>query len=177
MARVQLRNEQEVRKYMMGSTSRMEGNISAPLIHALDYTMQRIVERNKELILKIVYNAYSPAEYERTLEFLDSWNYSIEAGTTGGKKATGEFGQDYEEMSINLDKGQHGSPFLNGPDWWYDARDYLADIIYNGHAGKAFGRGPWTRKRDVWKSLMKTVESKIYMWYQRGLEEAGMVVH
>lgn len=174
MAKQLLKNEAEVRKYLMGKKG--QNSLTAPMIYALDYTMRKIVERNKELVLRIVYSAYTPYEYETTMEFLDSWTYKVDAGKSGGTKASGEFLQDYEEMRVNLDKAQHGSPFENGPDWWYDAREYLADIIYNGKAGKVFGRGPWTRKRDAWKPLMKTVESKINMWYRDGLEEAGIVL-
>ena len=172
MAKQLLRNEIEVRKFLMGSKG---GNsLTAPMIFALDYTMSKIVERNKELILRIVYSAYTPSEYETTMEFLNSWTYKLDVGKSGSIKATGEFLQDYEEMRINLDKGQHGSPLENGPDWWYDAREYLADIIYNGNAGHVFGRGPWTRKRDAWKPLIESVGNKIYTWYREGLQKAGI---
>lgn len=173
MAKQLLKNEAEVRKFLIGNGM---DTINAPLVYALDYTMAKIVERNRELVLRIIYDGYEPSVYERTNQFLDSWLYTINPSSAGKTKVSGLFTQDTETMRVDNDKGQHGSPLENGPDWWYDAREYLADIIYNGNAGHAFGRGPWTRKRDVWKPLMKTVNSKIYKWYRDGLQKAGMVL-
>ena len=160
----------------MGGTKKGISPFSAPMLFALDYTMANIVTRNEDLIRRIVYDSYDPTEYERTEEFLRSWDYNIETGKADGTKLSAKFEQNLDIMTINSELAQHASPFVNGPDWWYDAREYLADIIYNGRAGKAFGHGPWTRKRDVWKPLMKTVESKINSWYAKGLELAGIVL-
>lgn len=167
---IKLSNETEVRNYLLGTNS-------SPMTQALNYTMEQIVARNKELILKIIYDNYSPKSYERTREFLESWKYEIHTfRRTGLSMVSATFEQNLESMSVNNEKAQHGSPFIYGEDWWKDSREYLADIIYNGKSGKVFGRGPWTRKRDVWTPLIQSVESKIYKWYKDGLENVGLFV-
>lgn len=167
---IRLKNEREVRNYLLGTNA-------SPLTQALNYTMEQIVARNEELILKIIYNNYSPESYDRTREFLESWKYEIHTfRRTGWSIVSATFEQDPESMSVNNAKAQHGSPLIYGEEWWQDSREYLADIIYNGKSGKIFGHGPWTRKRDVWTPLMKSVESKIYKWYKDGLTQAGLVV-
>lgn len=183
----QARNNQELENILIGSTNKPFGQgiisrLSPPLVVALDYVLQKISERNEDLIMRIVYSNYTPEVYERTGEFQQAWDYSL---SSGGNQALGTFG--YSETSSDAgrimhyvpEKGQHGTPESFGQtimDAWGDAREYLAEIIYEGiKKKKVFGPGPWTRKRDVWAPLIKSIESKaMSTWFERGLKYAGL---
>lgn len=182
----QARNNQELEQMLIGDTNKPFGRgivskLSPPLIVALDYVLQQIAERNEDLIMRIIYNNYNPEVYERTDEFRQAWDYSL---SSKSNQALGTF--SYSETSSDAGRimhynpalGQHGTPDSFGQDImnaWGDAREYLAEIIYEGKSSKVFGHGPWTRKRDVWSQLIKTVDSKaMSTWFERGLKYAGL---
>ena len=182
----QARNEEELKRLLLGNVNKPFGRgvvskLSPPLVVALDYVLQQISERNEDLIMRIIYNNYTPEVYERTDEFRQAWDYGI---NSGGNKISSVFG--YTETSSEAGKtmhynpalGQHGTPdYFNQSiiDAWGDAREYLAEIIYEGKTSLVFGHGPWTRKRDVWSELIKSVESKaLTTWFERGLQYAGL---
>lgn len=180
------RNNKELENMLVGSTNKPFGKgivskLSPPLVVALDYVLQQISERNEALIMRIIYNNYTPEIYDRTYEFRQAWDYSL---SSGGNQVLGTFG--YTETSSNAGKimhykpelGQHGTPDAFGEaiqSAWGDAREYLAEIIYQGKSSHVFGYGPWTRKRDVWKPLMKSIDSKaMSTWFERGMKYAGL---
>ena len=183
----QAKNDKELESILIGNTNKPFGQgivsrFAPPLVVALDYVLQQISERNEGLIMRIIYNNYTPEVYERTDEFRQAWDYGI---NSGGNKISSVFG--YTETSSEAGKimhyvpeyGQHGTPDSFGEDImkaWGDAREYLAEIIYEGiKKKKVFGPGPWTRKRDVWSELIKSVESKaLTTWFERGLQYAGL---
>lgn len=186
MAINQARNNYELEKMLIGDINKSFGKglisrLSPPLVVALDYVLQQIAERNEELIMKIIYNNYTPEVYDRTDEFREAWDYSL---SSGGNQVLGTFG--YSEtssdagriMHYNPTLGQHGTPdsfnqeIMNA---WGDAREYLAEIIYEGKSSDVFGHGPWTRKRDVWSQLVKSIDSKaLTTWFERGMQYAGL---
>ena len=180
------KNNEELRKILIGNTNKPFGKgiistLHPPLVVALDYVLQKISERNEDLIMKIIYNNYTPEVYERTDEFRQAWDYSL---SSGGNQVLGTFG--YSETSSDSgrimhyvpEKGQHGTPDSFGElvtSAWGDAREYLAEIIYEGKSSHVFGTGPWTRKRNAWEGLINTVESnKLYTWFENGLKYAGL---
>lgn len=182
----QARNDEQLKRLLLGNVNKPFGRgiinkLSPPLVVALDYVFQQISERNEDLIMRIIYNNYNPEVYERTDEFRQAWDYSL---SSGGNQAMGTFG--YTETSSDAGRimhyvpeyGQHGTPDSFGEDImnaWGDAREYLAEIIYEGKSSKVFGHGPWTRKRDVWSELLKSVEAKaMSTWFERGLKYAGL---
>lgn len=171
---------------LIGSVNKPFGkgmiNKSAPpLVVAIDYVLQKIAERNEDLILNIIYNNYTPEIYQRTDEFRRAWDYSL---SSGGNQVLGTF--SYTETSSDAGRimhynpalGQHGTPDSFGEaimSAWGDAREYLAEILYEGKTSYVFGHGPWTRKRDVWSPLIKSVESKaLSTWFEQGLKFAGL---
>ena len=189
MAKLQLRNEKEVASYLLGNLySTKATNVStyaAPLAYALDYVMKKITERNEELIIQKIYQKYDPHVYERTEEFKEAWDYAMRSN---GDKAVGAFEYAPETMHYNPAKGQHGTPdndltgmgrdayFQYIADAYGDARDALAEILYEGNPSHLFPRGAWSNKRDVWTPLLSTVGVKIYMWFRDGCTAAGLVI-
>ena len=179
MAQNQARNDKELQQLLVGNY-KIQGRYesagrTSPLVQALNHVLRQIFDRNKELVMRIIYENYSPEYYTRTFEFANSWDYTL---SSREGKVSAIFNYDPDKMDYNPAKGQHGTPDELGPDIqaaWGDAREYLAEIIYEGKSGKVFGRGPWTRKRDVWKPLIDSVESKaLSTWFEQGLKQAGV---
>lgn len=179
-SRTQIKSEQEL------------GNlIYDAMKNAVEYTMVKLFQENEELIQKYVYSAYSPEYYQRTGEFLDAWNYKVKKTSDHhnisytSSRVHSEFYYDPGVMHYNPSQAQHGTPVRDelyyrqpSPEtWakvegaWGDAREYLADILYEGKGGPLFGNGPWRKKRDAWTPLLKTLDrGKIFRWFEEGMQ-------
>ena len=157
------------------------------LEQAVDYVVQKIWNDNRELIRKLVYETYQPSEYQRSGEFKQAWT-TVDSKTSGNK-TVGRFEYDPDSMSVGHpstergtpDYGKHASAVKHASDVGdSDAREYLAEIIYQGLAGPAFGYGPvhdgaWTKKRDVWEALIKKLGTrKFKSYFHEGLRLAGV---
>lgn len=153
-----------------------------PLIEqAVDYVMQKIWNENRETIRLNVYEQYDPVRYNRTGEFRDAWSSEIQSNTNKGK-VQGEFFFDANKLTPGDDNpnssryGQHVSAIdrtLIG--------EALAEIIFEGKAGPAFGHGTetgaWHEKRDAWEHLVKKVgDRNLKKWMGEGLEKAGLKI-
>ena len=167
------------------TSDRQLKNLIMPLLkEVVDYVLEEILKENKDLIEKIVYDAYDPVTYERTGEFKEAWDKESNVNTGEGK-VEGEFFYDPSKLTVgypstipgNPQYGQHASALDN-----FEMREYLADVIYQGLAGPAFGSGfksgPWSKKRDVWKALNDKVgKAKINELILEGCKRAGLSVH
>ena len=144
-----------------------------------EYVVNEIMERNRDLIERLVYSAYTPAEYERTNEFKDAWTTEV---TSGMNVIHGEMSYDSSKLTSVPGTGQHSSiPY--GDD---SVREYLADIIYNGLAGAIYQPGyakhspmfkgqPWTKKRNVWRYLKNWLdEPRFRKIFEKGMTRAGI---
>lgn len=147
---------------------------------AVDYVVQKIWNENRNLIRTIVYEAYQPSTYERTGEFKEAWETDAK---TNGNVARGEFRYAPDKMSVGWPSteyglpqyGRHASAIDN-----FDARPYLAEIIYESCAGPAFGHGTrdgaWTTRRDVWTTLNKKLgKNRIRQLFEEGMARQGIV--
>lgn len=156
MAQNQARNDQEVQAMLMPA-----------LKEAIDYVVQKIWNDNRELIRTIVYESYQPEEYERTGEFKEAWDTDVKRL---GNFVRGEMKYDPRELTVNYNKWQHGSAYLQQP-----MTTYLAEVIYQGLSGDIFGKGPWTKKRDVWAALNREVGiRKIKQYFEEGMRRNGL---
>ena len=161
-----LRNEAQVRRFLLGQPQ---------LVFALDYVLGKIYEKNADVIERIIYRAYSPQTYERTHEFKDAWGNDKPKVT--GNHIRGKFEYEPDNMEANpptndMPMGQH-----YGVGSWGDSREYLAEIIYEGLAGPAFGDGSWRKKRDAWDLLCKEVDGDVIAkWFAEGCTKAGLNV-
>lgn len=145
------------------------------------YIAEKIQEENKVLVQQIVYDAYKPSTYNRSGEFKEAWSVSTEENyARNNVSATFEY--DPSKLttgSINpedSDFGQHISATSGR-----EMTDGLAEVIYQGLAGPAFGAGPqtgaWARKRDAWNRLLKVVgKRKINDWFIAGCNMYGLNV-
>ena len=76
-----------------------------PLLrNAADYIVQKIWNENRELIRKIIYDAYHPEQYQRTGEFKEAWDTSIK---TLRNTVEGQF--NYDPRLLTVDGEHHGS--------------------------------------------------------------------
>lgn len=139
-----------------------------PVSKAVEYVMNQILTRYKELIVQIVYS-HIPDEYERTYEFLESWQTKSQKTRQGG---SGILSQDPTFMSYNPIDFQHGSLYTT----YGDVRDELTGIIYQGLGGDLFGYGWWNKPRDAWSPLIEELNKgqKIRKWFVEGMEKQGI---
>lgn len=138
--------------------------------------LERLDTINKDLINEIVYGAGNPSAYERTYQFRDNaWKIDQSSRPIAGKTHAS---LDYNPngMVYVQENAQHGS-YYQPPG---DAREYLADIIYQGLSGPAFGNGPitgfWAEARDVWSRLIDATEGNLDQWIQEGFNKRGLKV-
>ena len=153
-------------------------NIFLPKIkEAVEYIMQRIWKENRNLIQLFVYDSYSPSVYNRTGEFKEAWNTKT---NTNGDKITGEFYYDWKKLTPGDNDpespryGQHVSAIDR-----FLMTEYLADVIYQGLAGPAFGHGvhsgKWTEKRNAWEQLDKWLSNaQLREIFEDGMTKAGI---
>ena len=187
MAKTQIRNDAQLNNILYDAMTK-----------AVEYTMVKLFQENEDLIQKYVYDAYSGDKYyDRTYEFLDAWNYKVKKTSSHHmisnitSRVHGEFYYDPNVMRYNPSKAQHGTPSPDSMYWevnsevweavesaWGDARDYLADILYQGKTGPLFGKGPWTKKRDAWTPLIKKLDrGKIFTWFEEGMAKQKLKVY
>lgn len=153
---------------------------------AVDLLVQKIWNENRELVRKLVYDAYNPSTYNRTGEFKEAWDTDSTVNILSGKAQASFF---YAPDKMSVEPGIHSS--IYGDD---DYREYLAETIYQGLSGD-FGYGentgvkrhaktnplfsgePWARRRDVWAQLEKQVgRSKLKAWMKECFEKVGLPV-
>ena len=169
----------------MALQARNDAQLKSMLVPKLgivvDYVVQKIWNDNRELVRRLVYEAYDPVDYNRTGEFKEAWDTTYEYNVSSGH-AKGQFYYDPSKLTPGDNDpdssryGQHVSAIDR-----VLMTDYLAEVIYQGLAGPAFGHGvqdgAWARKRDVWETLMKNIgERKMKQWIKEGFDKAGIAV-
>lgn len=134
--------------------------ICAPAIQsALKYTVEKIKEKNEQVVNQIVYAVYSPKMYPRTFELREAWKSEANASGASGR-ATFEY--DPSKISAHSNLTDEAVP-------------YLAEIVYQGLAGKIYGEGAWTQARDAWQALLDACsEDAIKEWFYQGCRQAGL---
>lgn len=163
----QLRNDAEVQAAFM------------PLIKkAVDYVVQKLWNENRELVRKIVYDAYQPEQYERTGEFKEAWDTSVKSTQN---VVEGQF--NYDPRLLTVDGEHHGSIIDGQP-----MTTYLAEVIYEGLSGDIYQGGyarnspafkgeAWAQKRDVWTALNKWfTKTKLRELFEEGMRAQGLNV-
>lgn len=153
---------------------------------AAEYTADKILELNKEKIQTWVYGRYTPKSYKRTEDegsFKEAWETKVKQSSTQvtatldyapDKMSTGHPYTDDGDPLITDDapygRGQHVS-ILDGSD----IREYLAEIIYDGKAGEIFGEGKWTKSRNAYKQLDRTLgKGQLARFFEQGMRRAGL---
>lgn len=139
----------------------------------VDYIMTKIAERNQLEIEANVYRRGKPSIYERTGQFQKAWK--ADKAQISGMHVQAKFHYEPSEMDLNLTTTipQHGS---TDPAWG-DAREYLAELIYNGASGPKYGDGYWTQRRDAWDALIEDIDGEdIIKWTRQGFAQAGLTV-
>lgn len=135
---------------------------------ALEYAMEKLLKQLQSNIMKIVYGAGSPSSYDVTWQFLDSWEKS--RVRIMGNVLESEIFQNIGVMVSEPGIFQHGSEYFQ-PN---DARDFIADIIFEGKAGPLFGEGYWTQARDAWTPTVEHLYNGDFLrWFDEGVAIAG----
>lgn len=97
----------------MVSNARNDAQVKAMLMPALkdavDYVVKQILTENEQLIQKIVYDGYTPVEYDRTGQFKKAWDTNTHIT---GNKVTGEMAYDPDKMTAI---GNHHAVYCRWP--------------------------------------------------------------
>lgn len=118
----------------------------------MDYVIGTVLNNLTDYIVQDVYSAGNPSVYERTGDFLRSWQDSVE---TTGNEVVGTVYQDYNSMSLDPENFTHGSLYYSETDM----REGLAYLIFSGLSGEFFGNGYWTQPRNAWKDFVEMFDS------------------
>lgn len=164
MAISQARNDGQLKKML-----------TAPLQEAVGYVMEDIWAENKIFIAETIYLPNQPEVYERTYDtnpdgsFENAWDFNV--WNIAYSKVEGKFFYAPHNMTIGTkEDGQHIS-VVDGRD----SREYLAEIIYEGLAGKIWGDGFWTEKRNAFEALEKWLgKENLKKSFEKGMDKAGL---
>lgn len=150
-----------------------------PLIkNAVDYVIQKLWNENRELVRKLVYDAYQPEQYQRTGEFKEAWDTDVKSKQN---LVEGKFAYDPRLLTVD---GEHHGSIIDGQPM----TTYLAEVIYEGLAGDiyqggyakdnpAFAGEAWAKKRDVWTALNKWfTKTKLRELFEEGMRQQGLTV-
>ena len=164
----------------MASDARNDAQVKAMLMPALkravDYVVKQILAENEKLIQQIVYDGYTPVEYDRTDQFKKAWDTNTHITSN---MVTGEMAYDPDKMTAY---GNHHASIVDGQP----IQEYLADIIYEGLAGAIYQEGyaknskrfkgqAWTKKRNVWNALIKWLgPDKMRKLFEDGMRKQGL---
>lgn len=151
--------------------SQLADMVMPQLEKVVDYVVKKILEENRDIVEKVVYDAYEPTEYDRTGEFKEAWDTEVRSS---GDTVTGEFKYDPSKIS-------HRS-IVDGSE----VGEYLADIIYHGFAGAIYQQGyaknsvrfkgqAWTKARNAWDSLIKYLgTNRMARIFEEGMQYYGI---
>lgn len=172
----QFRSEQDLQRYFLPK-----------LRNVVDYMVQKILAENKAVVEQIVYAAYQPTVYNRTGEFKEAWETDSQE-MTAQSKVRGEFKYAPDKLTPGTNDmsdphyGQHytganGENSKGGPEM----TEGLAEVIYQGLAGPAFGHGTttgaWHARRNAWQALLKVVsKTAIRQWFREGCAREGIPI-
>lgn len=162
---MKIRNEKQLEKALM-----------KPLYDTVDYVLHKILVLNKEVIQKIVYDTSSSSDwYIQSGEFKKAWG---KKNTMDGSHVKGSFYYSPELMKYNPTLGQHGTPdFVTASSKAGDAREYLAEIIYEGISRDIFHNDRPRKGKDAWDILIKEVgRYNMKKWIKEGMQQAGLNV-
>lgn len=164
------------------NNNELQAMLMPKIKEAVDLFVQKIWNKNRELVRILVYESYQPSVYNRTGEFKEAWETEVK--TTGiANKVQGSFHYAPDKLTPGDNDpdspryGQHVSAIDR-----FLMTTYLADVIYQGLAGPAFGHGvesgPWHSKRDVWERLEKELgRSTLKKWMKECFDQVGLKVN
>ena len=133
---------------------------------ALNKTMDRLLDKLRDFIITDVYDAYTPSFYERTNNFINSWDKT--KAQLKDEIIEAEIFQNVSVLVFNTDKFQHGSS-----EWvenWNSNKNELAHIINDGAIGNAFGF-PQLGERPFWNNFLQYCEREFVNIFQNELKK------
>lgn len=128
------------------------------------------LDKFKEYIQEDVYNAYTPVDYERTNDLLNSWFFYIGNNMNRGNHFTTNFTlyQDSNKMIYNPNLYQHGSE-VSG-----DMRYAIANFVFNGVTGGMFGDGEFSKPRDALGDFQEWLNKNLNQEIQKAMDKRGI---
>lgn len=123
---------------------------------ALQKTAEESVKLSKEIIDRVVYDAGSPENYERTYQLRDSFRDNPLENS--GDVAVVKLDHDTGKISANPSAFQHASPYWSP----WDYSKYVAKTVHDGGSGGLFGDGYWRSSRAYIPEISKELEGGKY---------------
>lgn len=164
------------------SNEALKKQLKIPIAEAVEYTMNKILESNPDMIQKYVYEVYKPEYYNRTGDFEEAWETAVHTTAVGtdGHLVRGDF--FYKPSNMDLIDADNTSGHLGSHTSFngQDVRKYLADIIYQGYATNPDSAinpngGTWERPRNAFEKLSEYIGKKrLRDWMAEGLRAAGL---
>jgi len=131
---------------------------------ALDYAMVKLLNALRDNIEQIVYGAGIPSTYDRSYEFLKSWETSMPI--IKGNLIQSDLFQNILDMTFDADN------FFHGSNYWRqeDVTPFLANIIFDGLSGDLMGEGFWRQARDAWTPTLELLTNGTFLrWFEESM--------
>lgn len=162
------------------NNTQLESILAPKIKEAVNYFVQKIWNENRELVRTIVYESYTPSVYNRTGEFKEAWETDTKLITNNKIQGSFYFAPDKLTPGDNNPESPRYGQHVSAIDR-YLMTTYLADVIYQGLSGPAFGHGveygAWHEKRDVWTRLEKELgAAKLKQWMKESFDRVGLPV-
>ncbi|MHC1722442.1 MAG: hypothetical protein AB9836_04455 [Aminipila sp.] len=138
------------------------------LIEAVRKVAEWIQEVIKIKIQEDVYNAGVPLIYERTYEFLNSFNMDLQKL---GNYVVATIFFDPTTMECNPDNFQHGS---NYSDRGSDLREALAEVLNDNKSGALFGYGYWMNRKPFFDDAVAYIDENIFKQFELEMTALGI---
>lgn len=146
--------------------TQLKNFINGKCEEALNNTMDILLDKLRDYIMADVYDSYNPTFYDRTNNFLDSWDKTKTQLKNDIVEA--EIFQNVNMLVFNSQKFQHGSD-----EWvesWNSNKNELAHIINDGAIGEAFGF-PQLGERPFWSNFTQYCEREFENIFQTELKK------
>lgn len=162
------------------NNAQLESILAPKIKEAVNYFVQKIWNENRELVRILVYESYTPSVYNRTGEFKEAWETDAKLITNNKIQGSFYFAPDKLTPGDNDPESPRYGQHVSAIDR-YLMTTYLADVIYQGLSGPAFGHGVesgvWHEKRDVWTRLEKELgAAKLKQWMKESFDKVGLPV-
>jgi hypothetical protein len=164
------------RKYVR-NLKELEDELNKRILESMKDIGKKGEKTLKEYIQTDVYLSYTPNDYKRTYDLLNSSTNDV---YQVGSFTNAEIYNDYKVMrsvapySGNNYLGQHHSTVRT-----YEPQDYafwVAATINDGTSGKIFGDGPWTKPRPFFTHTKDFMFRNFYKDLKNGLVYRGLSI-
>ena len=149
---------------MISSTAEFHLVIGRAVSSAFSDVIDQAYKELQRTMQEVVYDGYSPEDYDRTGGLLNSWKQRV-----SGLDAELLF-EPYM-LPLNPSNWQHGSQYAGG-----DTRGAILDILQGGYNAYNANTGTPIPSRPVWDRFLQQVDSQLDSWIRDAFRAQGLEV-